>query len=429
MTTTSPAAAAVSSAPDRLFTPMLISGAVILALGFGVRAAFGLFQIPIEQSYGWPRAEYSLAIALQNLAWGAAQPAFAAMAEKFGTRRTLLVGLAIYAVGLLGSAWATTPEGHQALNILIGFGIAGSGLGVILGAVGREASDKNRSLSLGIVTSAASAGQLILPPILGMLLTSMAWEDVFLVSAAIVAACALLLPLTTGAPPPALPGAAAPAEGTLREALVRAAKDPSFILIFLGFFSCGYQLGFITAHFPAFITEACAAVDPAGLLASVGISSTAALGGWALAMIGAANIGGTLLAGKLGATFPKRWLLTIVYLLRAAVCAAFIVIPMTPATVLIFSVAMGSLWLATVPLTVGLVGVIHGLRYMGTLYGIVFFSHQVGGFLGVWLGGALHDRFGDYAAVWWIGVAISLFSAACHLPVRERPLAALGAPA
>lgn len=414
---------------ERLFTPMLVSGALILMLGFGIRAAFGLFQIPIEQTFGWPRAEYSLAIALQNLAWGAAQPVFAAMAEKYGTRRTLLVGLAIYAAGLLGSAWATTPEGHQLLNILIGFGIAGSGLGVILGAVGREASDANRSLSLGIVTSAASAGQLILPPVLGMLLTGMAWEDVFLICVAILGAAALLTPLTTGAPAPAPAGAPAPAEGSLGAALRRAATDPSFILIFLGFFSCGYQLGFITAHFPAFITEACAAVDPAGLLAAVGISSTAALGGWALAMIGAANIGGTLLAGRLGGRFAKRWLLTLVYLARAAVCAAFIIVPMTPATVLFFSVAMGSLWLATVPLTVGLVGVIHGLRYMATLYGIVFFSHQVGGFLGVWLGGALHDRFGDYAAVWWIGVAISLFSAVVHIPVRERPLPALGAAA
>ena len=420
-------AASPAAAPERLFTPMLVSGAVILALGFGVRAAFGLFQIPIEETFGWPRAEYSLAIALQNLAWGAAQPVFAAMAEKVGTRRTLALGLAIYAVGLVGSAWATTPAGHQALNVLVGFGIAGSGLGVILGAVGREASDANRSLALGIVTSAASAGQLILPPFLGMLLTGMAWEDVFLVAAAVVAACALLLPMTTGAPAPAVPGAAAPAEGSLSQALMRAAKDPSFILIFLGFFSCGYQLAFITAHFPAFITEACAQVDPAGLLASVGISSTAALGGWALALIGAANIGGTLLAGKLGARFPKRWLLTAVYLMRAAVCAAFIVVPMTPATVLLFSVVMGALWLATVPLTVGLVGVIHGVRYMGTLYGIVFFSHQVGGFLGVWLGGALHDRFGDYAAVWWIGVGISLFSAACHVPVRERRLPGLAA--
>ena len=421
-TQTAPASA------DRLFTPMLVSGAVILALGFGVRAAFGLFQIPIESTFGWPRAEYSLAIALQNLAWGAAQPAFAAMAEKYGTRRTLALGMAIYAVGLLGSAWATTPAGHQPLNVLIGFGIAGSGLGVILGAVGREASDANRSLALGIVTSAASVGQLVLPPILGMLLTGMAWEDVFLVCVAILGAAALLLPLTTGAPAPAVPGA--PADGgSLGQAVKRAMTDPSFILIFLGFFSCGYQLGFITAHFPAFITEACAAVDPAGLLASVGISSTAALGGWALALIGAANIGGTLLAGRLGGRFPKRWLLTVIYLLRAAVCAAFIVIPMTPATVLFFSVAMGSLWLATVPLTAGLVGFIHGMRYMGTLYGIVFFSHQVGGFLGVWLGGALHDRFGDYQAVWWIGVAISLFSAAVHVPVREKPLPALGAAA
>ena len=418
-------ASAAPAAPTRLFTPMLIAGAAILILGFGARAGFGLFQIPIEESFGWPRAEFSLAIAIQNLAWGVAQPAFAAVSDRWGARRALGLGLVVYVAGLVASAYATTPEGMQLINIAIGCGIAGTGFGVVLGAVGRESSEANRSLALGIATAAGSVGQLVMPPVIGWLLTGMDWPDVFLVMAAMVAASVAFLPLASGRPAAPAPGAAA--ELGMGAVLGRAFRDPSYILIFLGFFSCGYQLGFITAHFPAFITEACAAVDPAGLLASVGISSTQVLGAWALAAIGAMNILGTLLAGKMGAVFAKRWLLAIIYLMRAAVCAAFIILPMTPATVLMFSVLMGALWLATVPLTAGLVGVIYGLRYMGTLYGVVFFSHQLGGFLGVWLGGALHDRFGDYDAVWWIGVAVSLFSAAVHLPVKERPLPAMAA--
>ena len=203
----------------------------------------------------------------------------------------------------------------------------------------------------------------------------------------------------------------------------RALRDPSFILIFLGFFSCGYQLGFITAHFPAFVTEVCSPIPATGVLASLGITTTSTLGAVAIAVIGMANIAGTLTAGALGAHYQKKYLLAQIYLARTVVAAAFISAPMTPGSVLLFSLLMGALWLATVPLTSGLVAQIWGLRYMGTLYGVVFFSHQLGGFLGIWLGGRLYDLYGNYTLVWWIGVGVGAFSALVHLPIRERSAA------
>lgn len=209
--------------------------------------------------------------------------------------------------------------------------------------------------------------------------------------------------------------------------LIKAFKDPSYTLIFLGFFSCGYQLAFITAHFPAFVTEMCGAIDPSGTLAAVGVSTTSALGAISISLIGLANIAGTLFAGYLGKTYSKKYLLAAIYTGRTIVAALFILMPITPTSVIIFSIAMGSLWLATVPLTSGLVAHIYGLRYMGTLYGIVFFSHQLGSFLGVWLGGRMYDAFGDYTMVWWIGVGVGAFSAIVHLPVKEQPLSARAA--
>jgi len=206
--------------------------------------------------------------------------------------------------------------------------------------------------------------------------------------------------------------------------LKKAFRDPSYTLIFLGFFSCGYQLAFVTAHFPAFVAEMCGPILPGGVLHNIGITTTSALGAVAIALIGAANVGGTLLAGWAGKRYSKKYLLAGIYTGRTIVAALFIMFPITPATVIIFSLAMGSLWLATVPLTSGLVAHIYGLRYMGTLYGIVFFSHQLGSFLGVWLGGRMYDAYGNYTTVWWIGVAIGAFSAIVHLPIRERPLTA-----
>jgi MFS family permease len=404
-----------------LFTPVLIGGCIVILVGFAVRASFGVFQIPIAEEFGWLRSEFSLAIAIQNLAWGIGQPIFGALAEKFGDRRAIFLGAVIYAAGLVLSSFAVNPEAHQMLEILVGFGIAGTGFGVILAVVGRAASDENRSLALGIATAAGSAGQVFGAPMAEILLGYFPWQTVFLIFAGIILTSLLALPMMRS------PKVATRAEleQSMGKALTQAFRDPSFALIFLGFFSCGYQLAFITAHFPAMVTEMCGAVSPDGYLAAMGITTTSALGAVSIAVIGLANIVGTITAAWAGKRWSKKYLLAGIYLARTVIAGAFILMPITPASVLIFSLLMGSLWLATVPLTSGLVAHIYGLRYMGTLYGFVFLSHQIGGFLGVWLGGKLYDIYGDYTLVWWVGVGVGAFSAVVHLPIRERQLNAV----
>jgi MFS family permease len=403
-----------------IFTPVLIAGSIILIVSFGIRAAFGLFQIPIAEEFGWLRVEFSMAIAIQNLAWGIGQPIFGAIAEKIGDRKAIFMGVILYAAGLVLSSFAVTPGGMQALEVLVGFGIAGTGFGVILAIIGRASSDENRSMSLAIASAAGSGGQILGPPIAEGLLAMMPWQSVFLVFAVSILAMLFLMPFMRS---PQM-ATKAELEETMGQILGKAFRDPTYTLIFLGFFSCGYHVAFLTAHFPAFVTEVCGPIDPAGMLHGIGITTTSALGALSIALIGFANIGGTLLAGWLGKYYSKKYLLAAIYAGRTVVAAVFILLPMTPTTVIVFSLAMGSLWLATIPLTSGLIAHIYGLRYMGTLYGIVFFSHQLGSFLGVWLGGRMYDIYGDYTAVWWIGVAIGAFSALIHLPIRERPIAA-----
>lgn len=403
-----------------LFTPVLIVGCVILMLNFAIRASFGVFQIPIAAEFGWVRADFSMAIAIQNLAWGIGQPVFGALAERFGDRRAIIAGAILYAAGLVLSSYAVTPGQHQLLEILVGFGIAGTGFGVILAIVGRAASPENRSVALGIATAAGSAGQVFGAPTAQALLNYFPWQTVFVIFAVTILAALFALPFLRSN----TVATKAELEESLGTVLIRAFKDPSYIMIFLGFFSCGYQLGFLTAHFPAFITEVCGAIDPGGMLAGLGITTTSALGAISISVIGLANIGGSILAGWLGKRYTKKYLLAGVYLARTVVSALFIMLPMTPTTVLLFSLAMGALWLATVPLTSGLVAHIYGLRYMGTLYGFVFLSHQIGSFMGVWLGGKMYDITGDYTLVWWIGVGVGAFSAIVHLPIREKPLMA-----
>lgn len=401
-----------------LVTPVLIAGCLILMISFALRSGFGVFQIPVAEEFGWPRIEFSMAIAIQNLAWGFGQPIFGAIAEKIGDRKAIVFGVILYSLGLGLTSIAMTPLQYQLLEVAVGFGIAGTGFGVILAIVGRAASEKNRSMAMAIATAVGSAGQVIGPPLTEALISVMPFQSVFLLFAGIILLVIVLVPFL-----PAHDVPAASAGGpTLSAAVSRAFRDPSYILIFVGFFSCGYQLGFLTAHFPAFVTEMCGPIAPGGMLDSMGISTTSALGATAFGLIGLANIGGTLLAGWAGGHFPKRYLLAGIYTGRTIVAALFILFPITPATVLLFSAAMGSLWLATVPLTSGLVGHIYGMRFLGTLYGFVFLSHQIGSFIGIWLGGRLYDVYGDYTLVWWIGVAVGAFSAIVHLPVRERPI-------
>ncbi len=404
-----------------IFTPVLIAGCTILMLSFAIRASFGVFQIPVANEFGWPRADFSMAIAIQNLAWGIGQPMFSAFGERFGDRKTIILGALLYALGLVLSAYAITPGQHQALAILVGFGIAGTGFGVILPLIGRAASPEKRSLTLGIGSAIGSAGQVFGPPTAEFLMQSYSWQTVFLIFAGVILSALLALPFLRA--PEKAKGKSEPDEPMLT-VVTRAFRDPSYALIFLGFFSCGYQLGFITAHFPAFITEVCGPIDPGGMLSGMGITTTSALGAAAIAVIGIANIGGSVLSGWLGGHFPKKYLLAAIYTGRTIASALFILMPMTPTTVLIYSAAMGAMWLATVPLTSGLVAQIYGVRYMGTLYGFVFLSHQIGSFLGVWLGGKFYDLNGDYTLVWWIGVGVGAFSAIVHLPIRERPMVA-----
>jgi MFS family permease len=406
-----------------LFTPVLIAGCFIIMINFAIRGSFGVFQIPVSQEFGWPRAEFSMAIAIQNLAWGFGQPLFGAFAERFGDRRAIILGALFYSAGLVLSSFAVTPGQHQLLEILVGFGIAGTGFGVILAVVGRAASAENRSMALGIVTAAGSAGQVFGAPVAQFLLGFYPWQTVFLIFALAILCVLFALPMLR-APARA---SRAELEESLGIVIRRALRDPSFTLIFVGFFSCGYQLSFITAHFPALVAEMCAAIDPSGWLASLGVTSTTVLGALTISLIGLANIVGSITAGWLGQHYPKRYLLAGIYTARTVVSALFIMLPITPTTVVLFSVFMGALWLATVPLTSGLVAHIYGLKYMGTLYGMIFFSHQLGSFMGAWLGGRMYDVYGNYTLVWWIGVGVGAFSAIVHLPIRERPMQAVPA--
>jgi len=401
-----------------LITPVLLAGSLIIIITFGIRGSFGVFQIPIESEFQWLRVEFSLAIAIQNLGWGIGAPIFGALGEKFGDKKMIVAGAFCYVIGLVLSTYAQNPLTHQFLELIIGFGIAGTGLGMILAVVGRASSEKNRSMALGIVTAAGSFGQMFGAPIAQALLNFYSWQQVFIIFALTIILVMSVVPFLKDAPI----ATKKEVEVSLTKVLSNAFKDPTFSMIFFGFFACGYQLAFLTAHFPAMVTEMCSAITPSSALHFIGVSTTSSLGALAIGLIAFSNIFGTIYAGWLGQKFPKKYLLAGVYALRALIGLIFILLPITPVTVILFSLFMGSLWLATVPLTSGLIAHIYGLRYMGTLYGLVFFSHQIGSFLGVWMGGRLYDATGDYTLVWWIGIGVSVFSTLIHIPIKEQRL-------
>ena len=401
-----------------LITPVLLAGSLIIIITFGIRGSFGVFQIPIENEFQWLRVEFSLAIAIQNLGWGIGAPIFGALGEKFGDKKMIVAGAFCYVIGLVLSTYAQNPLTHQFLELIIGFGIAGTGLGMILAVVGRASSEKNRSMALGIVTAAGSFGQMFGAPIAQALLNFYSWQQVFIIFALTIVLVMSVVPFLKDAPI----ATKKEVEVSLTKVLSNAFKDPTFSMIFFGFFACGYQLAFLTAHFPAMVTEMCSAITPSSALHFIGVSTTSSLGALAIGLIAFSNIFGTIYAGWLGQKFPKKYLLAGVYALRALIGLIFILLPITPVTVILFSLFMGSLWLATVPLTSGLIAHIYGLRYMGTLYGLVFFSHQIGSFLGVWMGGRLYDATGDYTLVWWIGIGVSVFSTLIHIPIKEQRL-------
>ena len=401
-----------------LITPVLLAGSLIIIITFGIRGSFGVFQIPIENEFQWLRVEFSLAIAIQNLGWGIGAPIFGALGEKFGDKKMIVAGAFCYVIGLVLSTYAQNPLTHQFLELIIGFGIAGTGLGMILAVVGRASSEKNRSMALGIVTAAGSFGQMFGAPIAQALLNFYSWQQVFIIFALTIILVMAVVPFLKDAPMVTKKEV----EISLTKVLSNAFKDPTFSMIFFGFFACGYQLAFLTAHFPAMVTEMCSAITPSSALHFIGVSTTSSLGALAIGLIAFSNIFGTIYAGWLGQKFQKKYLLAGVYALRALIGLIFILLPITPVTVILFSLFMGSLWLATVPLTSGLIAHIYGLRYMGTLYGLVFFSHQIGSFLGVWMGGRLYDATGDYTLVWWIGIGVSVFSTLIHIPIKEQRL-------
>jgi MFS family permease len=388
---------------------IVVCGCLIAMITFGPRSSLGFFLTPLSSANGWGRDVFALALALQNLLWGIGQPFAGAIADRFGTVRVLGVGAILYALGLAMMAYATTPAALQlSAGALIGFGLAGCSFTIVLAAFGKLVPEQWRSLAFGAGTAAGSFGQFLFSPVAVALIGAFGWQNALLIfSATMLVLLPLSLVLAT-APALAATGAAAPQ--SLRHALGEAFAHRSYILLVLGFFTCGFQLQFITVHLPAYLVDR-------GLSAEIG--------GWTIAVIGLFNIIGSLSAGWLGDRLPKRYILSVIYFARAAAVLAFISFPVTPFTSIAFGAGMGLLWLSTVPPTNSLVALMFGTRWLAMLSGFAFFSHQVGGFLGVLLGGIVFERTGSYDAIWWLSILFGVLSAVINLPIVEKPVARL----
>ncbi|MEM6972112.1 MAG: MFS transporter [Pseudomonadota bacterium] len=391
-------------------TSIILAGAAVVGLSFGIRSIFGVVLEPISSEFGWPLATMSLALAIQNMVWGAAQPVFGAIADRYGDRVALWLGLGLYLVGMALSAFGTLPwMQHLGAGLFVGMGIAGTAFGIVLSVVGRAVPEERRSMAMGLTSALGAFGQVAMPLFAGWLTVAYGWQTTLFVMGVLLLPMALCIPHLV--PRSAAGPTTTEAEVALSTMLGRALRHPSYILLALGFFVCGFHVAFMAAHLPNFVAEAC---------------NSLTLGATSLALIGLANVGGTLVAGRLGASYPKPYVLSGIYALRAVVILVFIALPITPVSVVIFSLAIGVLWLSTVPLTTALVASMFGARALGTLYGIVFFSHQIGSFLGVYLGGRLYDATGNYDLIWYAAIGLGIFSAIVHLPVREaawRPAA------
>ena len=388
---------------------IVLCGCLIALITFGPRASAGLFQIPMTTEYGWGRDVFSFAIAIQNLLWGVGQPFAGAVADRFGAFRVLVGGAILYALGLVVMAYASTPGLMQlGAGFLIGFGLSGCSFNLVLGAFSKLLPEKWRPMAFGAGTAAGSFGQFLFPPIANLLIDSVGWQQALVIFSASVL---IVVPLAVALATPPKAGSAAGASPvqnqSIRQALTEAFQHRSYVLLVLGFFTCGFQLAFITTHLPAYLRDA-------------GLSAT--VGGWTLAVIGLANAVGSLTSGWLSTRMSKRWLLAWIYLGRSLAIAVFVLLPATPVTSIVFGVSIGLLWLSTVPPTSSLVMLMFGTRYMAMLYGFAFFSHQVGGFLGVWLGGFLYELNGNYTMVWWLSVVLGLASALINLPIKEEPV-------
>jgi MFS family permease len=388
---------------------IMLCGCLIAVLGFGARSGLGFFLTPMSSTHGWGRDVFALALAIQMLLWGAAQPVAGAMADRFGAVPVLSVGALLYALGLATMAYASTPWMlHLTAGMVIGFGLAGSSFTVVIGAFGKLMPPEWRTLAFGAGTAAGSFGQFLFSPLTVALMEGFGWQHTLVVFGAVVL---LIMPLSLalasprGAASAAAAGAAAPQP--FSKALTEAFGHRSYVLLVLGFFACGFQVFFIAVHLPAYLIDR-------GLPAEIG--------GWALGIIGLFNIVGAIGAGWLAATMPKRYLLSFIYSGRAVAILVYIMLPPSTAATMVFAAVLGLFWLSTVPPTSGLVTVMFGTRWLAMLFGFAFFSHQVGGFLGVWLGGVLFERTGSYDVVWWLAILLGMLSAVINLPIVEKPV-------
>ena len=393
-------------------TPAVIAvcGCLIGMMTFGPRSTLGFFLTPLSQAHGWGRDVFALALAVQNLLWGLGQPLAGAIADRYGANRVLSVGALLYAAGLVMMAYATSAAVLElSAGLLIGFGLSGCAFTVVLGAFGKLLPEHWRSLAFGAGTAAGSFGQFLYSPVAVMLMGVVGWQETLVIfGLSLLIVLPLSLALATGrSAVPTVPAAARPAQ-SLRQALAEAFGHRSYVLLVLGFFTCGFQLAFVTVHLPSYLIDR-------------GLSNQ--VGGWTLAIIGIFNIVGSLSAGWLGNRMPKRYILSAIYFGRALAIIAFISLPVSPLATYAFGAVTGLLWLSTVPPTSALVALMFGTRWLTMLFGFAFFSHQVGGFLGVWLGGLAFENTGSYNSVWWLSVLFGLLSAVINLPIVEKPVA------
>ena len=388
-------------------TQVLVCGAIIVTLSMGIRHGFGLWLQPITQAQNWTREAFALAIGVQNITWGVTGIFAGMLADKFGAFRVILVGALFYALGLVGMAYATTPLMFSlTAGVLIGTAQAGTTYAVIYGVIGRNIAPERRSWAMGVAAAAGSFGQFLMVPTEGFLISNFGWQTALVI---LGAAVLLIVPLSFGLREPGFAGGAtAVREQTIVQALREAFKYPSFQLLMAGYFVCGFQVVFIGVHMPSYLKDK-------------GLSPQVA--SYALALIGLFNVFGTYAAGALGQRLQKKNILSFIYFARAVVIAVFVLAPLSPASVYIFASVMGLLWLSTVPPTNAAVAQIFGIAHMSMLSGFVFFSHQIGSFMGVWLGGVLYDKTGSYDVVWYIAIALGVFAGLVNLPVKEAPIA------
>ena len=411
--TTNPAGTQDIQAPKLSMWQVLLCGAAIVTLSMGIRHGFGLWLQPITQAQGWTRETFAFAIAVQNLSWGLFGIFAGMIADRFGAFRVIIAGAVLYALGLAGMALAATGMLFTlSAGVLIGAAQAGTTYAVIYGVIGRNISAEKRSWAMGVAAAAGSFGQFLMVPSEGFLISSLGWKEALLV---LSAAVLLIVPLAFGLREKTTAGAApVKREQTIVQALAEAFKYPSFQLLMAGYFVCGFQVVFIGVHMPSYLKDKSLPPEVAS---------------YALALIGLFNVFGTYAAGALGQRMPKKNILAGIYFARALVIAIFISVPLSPLSVYIFSAVMGTLWLSTVPPTNAAVAQIFGIQHLSMLGGFIFFSHQIGSFLGVWLGGYLYDRTGSYDIVWYLSIALGIFAGLVNLPVRETPIVRTPAPA